>query len=106
METKITNDNFEEEVLRSSVPVLVDIYSESCVPCKLLHNILLDISSEYDNKVKFCTANMEDNSTLISEFTVYSVPTLLFFKDGNMVYKKNGLKTKESLIKDIEEMIV
>lgn len=106
MEIKINNENFEEEVLKSTIPVLVDIYSETCSPCKVLYKMLLELSSEHEGKFKFCTANMEDNSILISKFTVYSVPTILFFKNRGMMLKRIGLRTKESLSKDVEETLL
>ena len=105
MEIEINDNNLEMEVMNSSVPVLVDIYSDSCAPCKMLYNILSELSNEYSDKMKFCKANMFNNSSLISKFAISSVPTILFFKNGTMVEKKIGLNTKDSLIKDIEKVL-
>ena len=101
---EITDDNLKKEVFESEIPVLVDIYSDSCAPCKMLSKILAELSSEYKDSVKICWANMMENSTLISKFSVSSVPTILFFKDGKMVDKKVGLRTKELIIDDIKSV--
>lgn len=101
---EINNGNFEKEVKESSIPVMVDIYAQWCGPCKMLSPILDNISKEYDN-LKICKADMEENDNLVSIYEINSVPTFLFFKDGQMINKIVGFCGKDKLDKVIKEIL-
>lgn len=102
---KISETNFQTEVIESSIPVLVDFWAEWCPPCKVLVPILDELANEYGARIKICKANVEDNSKFTSQFGIGAVPTILIFKGGQMVKKDVGLKTKKEIQEDIEGVI-
>lgn len=90
-------DNFEEEVLKSNVPVLVDFWAEWCVPCRMVAPILEEISEDYDGKLKVGKFNVDEGTELASKYNVVSIPTLLLFKDGEIVNQKIGAGSKQDI---------
>jgi thioredoxin 1 len=102
-EITVTSDNFEQEVLGSDVPVIVDFWAEWCVPCKMIQPILEEISSDYAGKVKVAKVNVDEEGELAGQYNVISIPTLLLFKDGNVVNQQVGAGSRqniEALFKD------
>ncbi|MAG13066.1 MAG: thioredoxin [Spirochaetales bacterium] len=93
-EITVTNDNFEEEVLKSDVPVLTDFWADWCVPCKMIAPVLEEISEEYKGKLKIGKVNVDDEGDLAMKFSVVSIPTLLLFKGGEVVNKQVGAGSK------------
>jgi thioredoxin 1 len=91
----LTADNFEAEVAKSSKPVLVDFWAEWCGPCKMVAPILDELAAEYDSKVKIGKVNIDDHQSLAIKFRINSIPTLLFFKNGEVVDQVVGLKSKK-----------
>lgn len=99
----VTADNFEQEVLKSDVPVIVDFWAEWCVPCKMLHPILDEIVNEYDGKIKVAKVNVDQEGDIAGQYNIISIPTLLLFKDGQVVNQQVGAgprQTIESFFKD------
>jgi len=100
-EIMITKSNFDEEVLKSDLPVLVDFYAEWCGPCKSLAPLIEEIANEYEGKVKVCKANIDADGGLAEYYNVMSVPTLMVFKNGEQAGMMIGYRPK----KDIENLI-
>jgi thioredoxin 1 len=104
-EQAVTSDNFEEEVLKSDVPVIVDFWAEWCVPCKMIHPILEEISEAYVGKLKVVQVNVDEEGDLASDYNVISIPTLLLFKDGKVVNQQVGAGSRQSIEKLFAEYV-
>lgn len=100
-EVIITKDNFEDEVVNSPIPVLVDFYADWCGPCKALAPLIEEIANEYEGKVKVGKLNIDDQEELAESYNVMSVPTLLLFKEGKIAKMMVGYRPK----KDIENLL-
>ena len=90
----LTAENFDQEVLKSSTPVLVDFWAEWCGPCKMVAPILDELATEYDGKVKIGKVNIDDHQSLASEYGIRAIPTLLLFKAGQVADQIVGLRSK------------
>ena len=97
MEITITSQNFEQEVLKSDLPVLVDFWATWCGPCMMLAPIIEEIAKEYQGKVKVGKVNVDEQGPLAMQFGIQSIPTLLYFKGGKLVDSKIGYCTKAQI---------
>src|SRR3977135_4740769 len=97
MTVKATDTSFEQEVLKSDTPVLVDFWAEWCGPCLLIAPSLEDIAKEMDGKLKVVKVNIDENPTTPSRYNVRSIPTLLLFKNGQGRATKLGAEAKQKL---------
>lgn len=97
--TKLDESSFENEVLESSKPVLVDFTAVWCGPCKMLDPIVKDIASDWDGKVKVVKLDVDDNPSIAMNYNVLGVPTLMLFKNGEPVERVTGFVPKDRLIK-------
>lgn len=97
-----TDANFEQEVIKSNVPVMVDFYAEWCGPCKLMAPSIEKLAAEYEGKFKIGKFDTEENPTGSEQFEIRSIPTLIFFVNGQVVQKEIGFKSEEDLRKFIE----
>ena len=93
---KVNKDNFEDVVLKSKVPVLVDFNADWCGPCRMLSPILDELASERAD-YKIVSINIDDEDELAEEYNVESIPCLVFFKDGKEVNRSVGLKSKDAI---------
>ena len=93
----LTEANFEEEVIQSSVPVLVDFWAEWCGPCKMIAPSLEEISTEMEGKVKITKLNIDENPDLAAQYGVRSIPTLVLFKGGEPASMQVGARPKSAL---------
>ena len=100
-EIKITSENFEKEVLRSDVPVMVDFFATWCGPCRMIAPFIEEISEEYEGKVKVGKIDVDEASELAIAFGVSSIPTVIVFKNGEIYKKAVGYRSK----KELEDMI-
>ena len=102
MSKHVTDADFEAEVLKSDVPVLVDFYAEWCGPCKALAPVIDELATEYDGKFKVVKMNVDENQNRPQEFGVLSIPTLIFFKGGAEVDRLTGALPKDSLAEKMD----
>tara|TARA_Y100000588_G_scaffold369702_1_gene439020 strand:- start:1112 stop:1438 length:327 start_codon:yes stop_codon:yes gene_type:complete len=93
----VTDDSFEEKVLKSESPVLVDYWAEWCGPCKMIAPILEEISVDYSEKVQIAKVNIDENPLTPSKFGIRGIPTLMLFKDGDVAATKVGAVSKSQL---------
>ncbi|MEM9101053.1 MAG: thioredoxin TrxA [Pseudomonadota bacterium] len=93
----LSDDTFEEKVLKSSEPVLVDYWAEWCGPCKMIAPVLDEIATEYEGKLKVAKINIDENSNTPSQYGVRGIPTLMLFKGGNVEATKVGALSKSQL---------
>ena len=99
---KITNKNFEEEVLNSDKPVIIDFYADWCGPCKMMSPIIDSIAEELGDKVKVGKVNTDENMNLAQKFSIMSIPTIMIFKDGNVKKTFIGVTDKKEIIDAIK----
>ncbi len=98
-------NNFDKEVIDSELPVLVDFWAEWCGPCKMLTPILEELSKELEKKMIVIKVNLDENQDLAMKYSIRSIPTLLLFKDGDLVDTKVGLASKSDLKDWLESKI-
>ena len=96
---ELTDASFEEEVLKSEIPVLVDLWAPWCAPCRFVGPILEDIAAEYEGKLKVFKLNVDDYKENAMKYGVQAIPTLLFFKDGELIEKSIGAMPKADIEK-------
>jgi len=101
----ITDSSFEEEVLRSEQPVLVDYWAQWCGPCKMVAPILDEIAVEYQGRLKVAKLNVDDNPQTPPKYGVRGIPTLMIFKNGNAEATKVGALSKSQLTAFIDQSI-
>ena len=94
MALEITDANFEEVVLKSSQPVLVDFWAEWCGPCRMLGPIIEELSSDYDGKAVIGKVDVDNNQQYAAQFGVRNIPTVLIFKGGELVNRQVGVSQK------------
>ena len=101
MEYTFTSENFEEEVLKSDVPVLVDMFATWCGPCKMMAPVVAQLAEEYKGSVKVGKLDIDQNVDIVAQYKIMSVPTFLVIKDGEVVKKLIGAVSKEELVEAI-----
>ncbi len=102
MGVTFNSDNFEDEVLKSDIPVLVDFYADWCGPCKMMAPIVDQIAEEYNGKVKVGKLNVDDSNDIAGKYQVMSIPTFLVFKDGEVAEKVVGGVSKAELASKLD----
>lgn len=93
----VTDESFEEDVLKSEIPVLVDYWAEWCGPCKMIAPILEEVVAEYAGRLKIAKLNIDENSATPPKFGIRGIPTLMIFKDGDVEATKVGALSKSQL---------
>lgn len=103
--THLSDSSFEQDVLQSSIPVLVDYWAEWCGPCKMIAPILDEISKEYAGRIKVAKLNIDDNQQTPPKYGIRGIPTLMLFKNGNVEATKVGALSKSQLTAFIDSNI-
>ena len=101
MEYKFTADNFQQEVLNSSQPVMVDFFANWCGPCQMMGPVIANLAEEYAGKIKIGKINVDEQPELAGEYRIMSIPTLMIFKNGEIAQTAIGYRPKE----EIEELL-
>ncbi len=101
----LTKETFEQEVVNSSKPVLVDFWASWCGPCRMVAPIMDELAEEYDGKIVVAKVNVDDQRELAEKFRVMSIPTIMLFKNGQVVEKVIGARSKEEYSKLIDKHI-
>ncbi len=101
----VNDSNFEEVVLKSELPVLVDFWAEWCGPCKMMLPIIEEVSTEYDGKIIVAKVDVDSSPATAARFGIRNIPTILFFKNGEVVDKQVGAAPKTSLAQKIQAVL-
>ena len=104
MVSDITDKDFEQKVVKSKLPVLIDMWRPGCVPCKIVDPIVDKLSVKYDGKCKFYRMNVTENPRTAAKYRVMSLPTLMFFKNGEAVNTMVGAVAERAVAPKVEEL--
>ena len=102
---QLTDKDFEEKVIKSTTPVLVDFYADWCGPCKLAAPVIEELAEEYKGRLTVGKVNVDENSILSGKYGVMSIPTMIVFKDGKEVERASGFGGKDGILKLINSVI-
>ena len=105
MVNEIKDQDFDQEVLKSSLPVVVDFWAPWCGPCRQIAPVLDKLSEEYKGKLKFCKVNVDENHDTASKYHVMSIPTLIFFKKGQLAEQTVGGVSEKTLRSKIQDLL-
>ena len=100
-----TDQNFEDEVIKSDIPALVDFWAPWCAPCRIVSPIIEELAKEYEGKLKVGKVNVDENPDSASQFGIMSIPSILVFKNGEPIKTMVGAQSKENFKKGIEEAL-
>lgn len=101
----VSDQNFENEVIKSSLPVLLDLWAPWCGPCRMVAPVIDGLAEKYNGKVKFCRLNVDENPQTAAKYRVMSIPTLLFFKNGEAVDTVIGAVPERTLQPKIDALL-
>ncbi len=105
MVIEVTDQNFEDEVIKSTLPVLVDLWAPWCRPCLMVAPVVDKLAEKYNGRFKFYRLNVDENQQTAAKYNVMSIPTLLFFKSGAIVDTVIGAVPEQTLQPKIEELL-
>ena len=100
--TKVSDSNFDTDVLKAAGPVLVDFWAEWCGPCKMIAPILEEIAGQYEGRLNIMKVNVDENRSVPAKYGIRGIPTLMLFKDGDVAATKVGALSKSQLVSFID----
>ncbi len=100
----VTDASFEEEVLKSDQPVLVDFWAEWCAPCRMLAPLVKEIAEEFDGKIRVVKMDIDANPETAAKFSIRSIPTILFFRNGQVADQLVGAVPKDRIVQKVESL--
>ena len=101
----VNKNNFNQEVLNSDKPVVMDFWAPWCGPCRMVGPIIDELATEYEGRVTIGKMDVDNNNDVVAQFGIRNIPTVLFFKDGKMVDKVVGATAKDKFVEKIEAML-
>lgn len=105
MAQEVNDSNFEQEVIKSPVPVLVDLWAPWCGPCKMLTPVIEKLAGEYQGKAKIVKLNTDDNTNTAMKYRIQAIPTLLYFKGGELVEQTVGIQAEREIRQRLDTLI-
>lgn len=102
---QISTENFSQEVLDSQLPVLVDCWAPWCMPCLTIGPIIEELANQYESKVKFCKVNVDDNPDIAGHYGIMGIPTLLIFKNGELIDQIVGVAPKQQIRTTLDNIL-
>lgn len=102
---EVNENNFNQEVLESSIPVLVDLWAPWCMPCRMISPIVEEIGNDNQGKLKVCKLNTDENQNIAAQYGIQGIPTLLFFKDGQEVDRIVGVTPKPIIQQKLDAIL-
>ena len=105
MEYRVTEENFDAEVLGSDTPVLVDFYADWCGPCKMMMPVVEKMAETYEGKVKVGKLNVDENNAIAAKYGVMSIPSFIVFKNGKVLNSSTGAMSQANLAKMLDDAI-
>jgi len=102
---EIDDDSFESEVLQSDKPVLVDFWAPWCGPCKAIAPVIEELKATYGEKIKFAKCNVDDNPVTPGKYDIRAIPTLIFFKGGNVAEQITGMVAKSKIAEALDKLL-
>ncbi|MEI7481550.1 MAG: thioredoxin [Elusimicrobiota bacterium] len=104
-EIQLTDASFDQEVIKSAIPALVDFWAPWCGPCKMIASTIEELAKEYEGKVKVCKLNTDENPDSSATYRISAIPTILLFKGGKLVQELVGLQPKDELKRHLDELV-
>jgi len=102
---EVNDSTFEQEIVKSEIPSIVDFWADWCTPCKIMGPVIDEIAKEFDGRIKIAKINIDENTEMATNLTVMNIPTLIFFKNGQETGRVTGVVSKDALITKIQELL-
>ena len=102
---RLTDANFEDEVLHSEIPVLVDFWASWCPPCKMVEPVLKQLAAEHDGQLKVGKLNVDRNPNSVQRYDIAGVPTFALFRAGEIIQRRTGAQSKQQLLRLLSEVL-
>ncbi len=102
---QVTDENFEQEILKSNIPAMVDFWAEWCGPCKMVGPVVEELAKEYEGKIKIGKMNVDENRQTPAKFGIRAIPTLILFKDGQVAQTIVGAQPKSAIEEELKKLL-